>query len=49
MATLGYLEVLDPKGRVSQRFPVQSLPLTLGRAYTNHVILDDPFANIAFA
>ena len=43
MATLGYLEVLDPKGRVSQRFPVQSLPLTLGRAYTNQVILDDPF------
>ena len=43
MATLGYLEVLDPKGRVSQRFPVQSLPLTLGRAYTNHVIVDDPF------
>ena len=43
MATLGYLEVLDHKGRVSQRFPVQSLPLTLGRAYTNHVIVDDPF------
>ena len=43
MATLGYLEVLDHKGRVSQRFPVQSLPLTLGRAYTNQVILDDPF------
>jgi hypothetical protein len=43
MAALGYLEVLDPKGRVSQRFPVQTLPLTVGRAYTNHVILDDPF------
>jgi hypothetical protein len=43
MATLGYLEVLDPKGRVSQRFPVQALPLALGRAYTNQVILDDPF------
>jgi FHA domain len=43
MAALGYLEVLDPKGRVAQRFPVQSLPLTVGRAYTNHVILDDPF------
>jgi hypothetical protein len=43
MAPLGYLEVLDPKGRVCQRFPVQSLPLTLGRAYTNHVIVDDPF------
>ena len=43
MATLGYLEVLDPKERVSQRFPIQSLPLTLGRAYTNQVILDDPF------
>src|ERR687893_1841123 len=45
MATLGYLEVLDQKGRVSQRFPVQSLPLTLGRAYTNQVILDDPFVS----
>src|SRR5215207_8677363 len=43
MATLGYLEVLDPKGRVSQRFPVQSLPIRLGRAYTNDVIVDDPF------
>jgi hypothetical protein len=43
VATLGYLEMLDPKGRVSQRFPVQSLPLTLGRAYSNHVIVDDPF------
>jgi FHA domain len=43
MATLGYLEVLDHKRRVSQRFPVQSLPLTLGRAYTNQVIVDDPF------
>ena len=43
MATLGYLEVLDHKGRVSQRFPVQSVPLTLGRAYSNQVILDDPF------
>lgn len=43
MAPLGYIEVLDPKGRVSERHPIEAFPLTIGRAYTNHIILDDPF------
>jgi hypothetical protein len=43
MAPLGYIEVLDPKGRVTERHAVGSFPITIGRAYTNHIILDDPF------
>lgn len=43
MAPLGYLEILDPKGRVAQRFEIESFPLTIGRAYKNRIILDDPF------
>ena len=45
MAPLGYIEILDGKSRVMQRFPVDALPLTIGRAYTNHIILDDPFVS----
>jgi pSer/pThr/pTyr-binding forkhead associated (FHA) protein len=45
MASLGYIEVLDSKSRVTQRFAVDALPLTIGRAYTNRVILDDPFVS----
>jgi hypothetical protein len=45
MATLGYIEVLDAKSRVTQRFPVDALPITVGRAYTNCIILDDPFVS----
>ena len=43
MAPLGFIEVLDAKKRVSQRIAVHSFPVTLGRAYTNQIILDDPF------
>jgi hypothetical protein len=43
VAPLGYLEVLDQKGKVSARFAIGALPVTIGRAYTNQVILDDPF------
>jgi len=43
VAPLGYIEILDPKGRVSERYRIESFPLTIGRAYTNQVILDDPF------
>lgn len=43
MAALGYLEILDGKGGVSERIAVESLPLTVGRAYSNRVILSDPF------
>jgi len=43
MAPLGYIEVLNSRGRVTNRFPVDSWPITIGRAYTNSIILDDPF------
>jgi hypothetical protein len=45
MAPLGYIEVLDTKGRVASRFAVSSWPVTIGRAYTNSIILDDPFVS----
>ena len=40
-----FLEVLDRKDNVRERVAVSSLPLTIGRAYTNHVILDDPYVS----
>ena len=43
MAPLGYLEILDQKGKVGARFPIAAFPVTIGRAYTNQIILDDPF------
>jgi hypothetical protein len=45
MAPLGYIEVLDAKDRVTARFAVDTWPVTIGRAYTNGVILDDPFVS----
>jgi hypothetical protein len=45
MAPLGYIEVLDAKGRVTARFAVDAWPVTIGRAYTNRIILDDPFVS----
>ena len=43
MAALGYIEILDGKGGVSERVAVDQFPLTLGRAFGNQVILSDPF------
>ncbi len=43
MAPLGYIEVLDGKGHVIERHAVNSFPVSIGRAYTNHVIVDDPY------
>lgn len=43
MAPLGYIEILDPKGRVSVRHTIVAFPITIGRAYTNQIILDDPY------
>ena len=37
MAPLGYIEVLDAKGRVTARFAVDAWPVTIGRAYTNAI------------
>lgn len=38
-----FVEVLGRAGDVVQRHPVARLPATLGRAYDNDVILDDPY------
>lgn len=43
MAALGYIEILDGKGGVSERIAVDGFPLIIGRAYGNQVILSDPF------
>ena len=44
MAPLGYVEILDGKGGVVERFPViESFPIKIGRAYDNDVILSDPY------
>jgi hypothetical protein len=39
-----FVEVLGRTGDVVQRHPVARLPATIGRAYDNDVILDDPYA-----
>ena len=43
MAALGYIEILDGKGSVVERIAVDSFPVTIGRAYSNKVIVSDPF------
>ncbi len=45
MAPLGYIEILDAKSRVTERYAVNTLPVTIGRAYSNQIILDDPFVS----
>lgn len=45
MVGLGFLEILDRRGRVAHRHRIASLPLTIGRAYSNEVILDDPYVS----
>ncbi|HEY2921351.1 MAG TPA: FHA domain-containing protein, partial [Candidatus Binatia bacterium] len=43
MAPLGYVEVLDAKGNVTERVPVDSFPVQVGRAYSNQVVINDPY------
>jgi hypothetical protein len=43
VAPLGFIEILDGKGAVIERIPVDSLPIKVGRAYANDVILNDPY------
>ena len=43
MAPLGYIEILDAKGNVSERVRVESFPIHIGRAYTNDIVVDDPY------
>jgi len=39
------LEILDRFGKVRERHKVERLPLRLGRAYDNDIILDDPYVS----
>jgi FHA domain-containing protein len=43
MAALGFIEILDAKGNVTERVRIDSLPVHIGRAYSNHVVVDDPY------
>ncbi len=43
MASLGYIERIDTKGNVLERIRVDSVPLKVGRAYSNDVVVDDPY------
>ncbi len=49
MEPLTFVEILDKRGHVMQRVRVERLPATIGRAYTNDVILDDPFVSAEHA
>jgi hypothetical protein len=43
MAPIGYIEIFDAKGAANERVPIESFPIRIGRAYTNQVILGDPY------
>ena len=43
MAPVGFIEIFDAKGAVGERVPIDSFPIRLGRAYSNQVILSDPY------
>jgi hypothetical protein len=40
---VGVIEILDRSGRVQQRVPFDGRAITVGRAYDNDVIVDDPY------
>lgn len=43
MAPLGYIEKIDAKGNILERIRVDSFPINIGRAYSNDVVVDDPY------
>jgi hypothetical protein len=43
MAPLGYIETIDAKGQVVARVRIESLPIHIGRAYSNDMVIDDPY------
>jgi hypothetical protein len=47
MAALGFIEILDAKGHVTERVRIDALPVHVGRAYSNHVVVDDPYVSPA--
>ena len=44
MGKIVYVEMLDRRGHVRQRYRLDTFPATIGRAYSNSVILDDRHA-----
>jgi len=49
METTLILEILDRFGKVRERHKLDRLPLRIGRAYENDIILDDPYVSPAHA
>jgi len=45
MDPVTFLEVLGRRGRVQQRVPLHEGAITIGRAYDNDVIVDDPYVS----
>lgn len=43
MERLAWIEILDRHGDVARRHPVMAWPVKVGRAYTNDLLLDDPY------
>lgn len=43
MEKLAWIEILNRHGEVSRRHPVLTWPIRLGRAYSNDIVLDDPY------
>ena len=41
MEKIIFVELLDRREHLQQRFRIESFPLTIGRAYTNDIILED--------
>jgi len=45
MGKIVFVELLDRRGHVRERVRIDSFPATIGRGYTNAVIVDDPFVS----
>lgn len=45
MGRIGFVEVLDRRGRVRDRIALDTLPATIGRGYANDVVLDDHYVS----
>jgi pSer/pThr/pTyr-binding forkhead associated (FHA) protein len=43
MGTIVFVEVMDRQDQVKQQIPVSQFPVSIGRAYSNDIIIDDPY------
>lgn len=41
----GFIEVINRSGQVTERLRIEQLPMCVGRAYDNDLILDDPYVS----